>query len=97
MLIPSSSGLSGSEVSLFFARRGLQIIGIDNNSEPSSSDRKGMLAGFAADLQREIPSYRHEGVDIRDRQGVLSLSLPAQVAQTWSTVNPSYYLLEPPK
>jgi len=72
-LVTGSCGLIGSEVSLFFARQGFRIHGIDDNHRAIFFGREGDTSWVLQRLQREIPGYQHANLDIRDREGVLAL------------------------
>jgi CDP-paratose 2-epimerase len=73
VLISGSCGLVGSEASLFFASQGFRVAGIDSNHRAVFFGPEGDT-GWALDrLRREIPGYRHEALDIRDRAGLFAL------------------------
>lgn len=72
-LVTGSSGLIGSEVSLFFARQGCTIHGVDNNQRAAFFGPQGDTRWNQTRLQNTIPGFQHHEVDIRDRQGVLDL------------------------
>jgi CDP-paratose 2-epimerase len=65
--------LIGSEVSLFFARQGFRVTGIDSNHRAVFFGPEGDTSWILEHLRREIPGYRHAALDIRDRDGVLAL------------------------
>src|ERR1043165_7900152 len=73
VLVTGSCGLIGSEVALFFARQGFQVTGIDSNHRAVFFGPEGDTAWVRGRLQSEIPGYRHEDLDIRNREGVLAL------------------------
>ncbi len=73
VLVTGSCGLIGSEVSLFFARQGFQVIGIDSNHRAVFFGPEGDTSWVLERLRREISGYQHETLDIRDRDGVLAL------------------------
>jgi CDP-paratose 2-epimerase len=73
VLVSGSCGLIGSEVSLFFARQGFHVTGIDNNHRAVFFGPEGDASWVLERLRREIPGYRHEALDIRNREGVLAL------------------------
>ncbi len=73
VLVTGSCGLIGSEVCVFFARQGFQIIGIDSNHRAVFFGPEGDTSWVLGRLQREIPGYRHESLDIRDRDALLRL------------------------
>lgn len=73
VLVTGSCGLIGSEVSVYFARQGFRVVGIDSNHRAVFFGPEGDTSWVLSRLRREIPGYRHEGLDIRDRDGVLAL------------------------
>ena len=72
-LVTGSSGLNGSEVSLFFARQGCTIHGVDNNQRATFFGPQGDTRWNQKRLADLIPGFIHHELDIRDRQGVLDL------------------------
>jgi len=72
-LVTGSCGLIGSEVSVYFARQGFRIAGIDNNQRAVFFGPEGDTRGSLERLLREIPGYRHHDIDIRDREAILRL------------------------
>lgn len=72
-LVTGSCGLIGSEVSVFFARQGFRIVGADSNHRAVFFGPEGDTSWMRERLQREVPGYRHEAIDIRDRERVLTL------------------------
>ncbi len=72
-LITGSCGLIGSEVALFFAKQGFAITGIDSNHRALFFGPEGDTSWTLSVLQKQIPGYRHESIDIRDRDAVLAL------------------------
>jgi CDP-paratose 2-epimerase len=74
VLITGSAGLVGSESVHFFAQRGFQVVGIDN-------DLRSYFFGEAASTRwnrqllqdRYGDRYHHYDLDIRDRQGIETL------------------------
>jgi CDP-paratose 2-epimerase len=73
VLVTGSCGLIGSEVSLFFARRGLQVYGVDSNHRAIFFGPDGDTSWVLERLRREIPSYVHYSLDIRQREELLAL------------------------
>jgi UDP-glucose 4-epimerase len=65
--------LIGSEASVFFSRRGFQVVGIDSNHRAVFFGPEGDTSSVLERLRREIPGYRHHALDIRDRTAVLAL------------------------
>lgn len=73
IIITGSSGLIGSAVCRYFGEQGHQLIGIDNN-------QRARFFGDQADtiwnrklLSEQFKNYTHVELDIRDRQGIISL------------------------
>ena len=54
VLITGSCGLVGSESSIFFAEKGLEILGIDNNSRKSFFGQDGDIGWVKNKLKRDI-------------------------------------------
>src|SRR5664279_3060249 len=73
VLVSGSCGLIGSEVSLFFARQGFRVTGIDSNHRAVFFGPEGDTSWVLERLRREMPDYRHAALDIRDRDAVLAL------------------------
>ena len=73
MLVTGSCGLVGSEVSVFFARQGFQVVGVDSNHRAVFFGPEGDTGWVLERLRREVSGYRHEAVDIRNRGAVLAL------------------------
>jgi CDP-paratose 2-epimerase len=73
VLVTGSCGLIGSEVSIFFARQGFQVAGIDNNHRAVFFGPEGDTSWVLGRLRREIAGYRHESIDICDRETLLRL------------------------
>jgi CDP-paratose 2-epimerase len=73
VLVTGASGLIGSEVCSYFARLGREVHGVDNNQRAVFFGPEGDTRWNQQRLERELPSFRHHELDIRDRQGVLDL------------------------
>jgi CDP-paratose 2-epimerase len=73
VLISGSCGLIGSEVAVFFARQGFRVTGIDSNHRAVFFGPDGDTSWVLDRLRREVPGYRHEALDIRDRELLLRL------------------------
>jgi CDP-paratose 2-epimerase len=73
ILVTGSCGLVGSEVALYFSRQGFKVTGIDSNHRAIFFGPDGDTSWVLGLLRREIPGYRHEAIDIRDRERVLAL------------------------
>ena len=73
LLVTGSSGLIGSEVCVHFAGLGWEIHGADNNGRAVFFGPNGDTRWNQSRLQQQLPSFVHHEVDIRDRNGVMSL------------------------
>jgi CDP-paratose 2-epimerase len=73
VIVTGSCGLIGSEVSRFFARQGFQVHGIDDNHRAVFFGPEGDTGWVLERLRQQIPDYRHRALDIRDREGVLTM------------------------
>src|SRR5690348_8129803 len=73
VLVTGSCGLIGSEVSVFFARNGFQVSGVDSNHRAVFFGPEGDTSWVLQRLQRKIPSYRHYALDICNRAEILAL------------------------
>ena len=73
ILVTGSSGLIGSEVCGYFSQQGYAIHGVDNNQRAAFFGPQGDTRWNQRRLERELPSFTHHELDIRDRQGVLDL------------------------
>ena len=73
VLVTGSCGLIGSEVSVYFSRQGYQVFGIDSNHRAVFFGPEADTSWVLERLRREIPGYRRQSLDTRDREGVLAL------------------------
>jgi len=74
LLVTGSSGLIGSEVCYHFAGLGWEIHGVDNNQRAVFFGAQGDTRWNQNRIQTDLGAkFIHHEVDIRDRQGVLSL------------------------
>ena len=65
-LITGSCGLVGSEASIFFAKKGFKIIGIDNNARKFFFGKDGDITWIKSKLKKEVSRYNHLNIDIRN-------------------------------
>ncbi len=74
ILVTGSSGLIGSEVSMYFSKElGYSVHGVDNNQRAVFFGAQGDTRWNQQRLQKEISDYTHHEMDIRDRAGILQL------------------------
>lgn len=72
-LVTGACGLVGSDACLHFSRNGFRVVGIDDNHRAVFFGPEGDTAWTLNRLRKEVPAYRHEALDIRDRQGLTAL------------------------
>lgn len=72
LIVTGSNGLIGSEVVLYFAARGWDIHGADNNMRRDFFGEKGDTRWNQARLETSAPHFTHHEIDIRDRAAVLA-------------------------
>jgi CDP-paratose 2-epimerase len=72
-LVTGSSGLIGSEVCGFFAASGWRVHGIDNNQRAVFFGDAGDTRWNQERMQRTLPRFRHESIDVRHRERILDL------------------------
>jgi CDP-paratose 2-epimerase len=73
VIVTGSAGLIGSEAALFFSGIGFDVVGVDNDMRAVFFGDDASTEGNRRRLEATLPSYRHHGLDIRDREGVESL------------------------
>lgn len=73
ILVTGSSGLIGSEVAEYFARRGYAVHGVDNNQRAVFFGRAGDTLQRQQQLCAAWPDYHHHEFDLRERDRVLAL------------------------
>lgn len=73
VIVTGSCGLIGSETVSFFAEKGFDIVGIDNNMRKSFFGADSSILWNKKRLQKLYKNYRHYSVDIRDQGKVNSI------------------------
>jgi CDP-paratose 2-epimerase len=73
ILITGSSGLIGSEVCSYFSERGWDVHGVDSNMRKVFFGPEGDTRWNQHRLETDLASFTHHELDIRNREGVLSL------------------------
>lgn len=71
MLVTGSGGLIGSEVCTFFDSYGYKVYGIDNNQRMVFFGKEGDVRWNVKRLKKNLKSYNHLAIDIRNRQKIL--------------------------
>src|SRR3954471_15643966 len=67
LLITGSNGLIGSEVCAFFAQRGFEIHGLDNNQRAVFFGPQGDTRWNQQRLQKTVRAFKHHELDVRNR------------------------------
>jgi CDP-paratose 2-epimerase len=67
ILVTGSNGLIGSEVCLYFAARGFEVSGVDNNQRAVFFGPQGDTRWNQNRLQEAIRNFHHYEIDVRDR------------------------------
>ncbi len=73
VVITGSAGLIGSEAARFFAARGFQIVGIDNDMRQTLFGKDASTEWNRQRLEADLTSYRHVHADIRDEVAMAAL------------------------
>ena len=73
VIVSGSAGLIGSETVRFFANKGLDVIGIDNDMRADFFGSEASTDWNRQFLEKEIPNYRHMNLDIRDETQMQNL------------------------
>ena len=69
-VITGSSGLIGSEAARFFCGQGYDVVGIDNDMRSRFFGAGASTGHVRRRLQATLSRYRHEDIDIRDREAI---------------------------
>jgi CDP-paratose 2-epimerase len=100
-IITGSAGLVGSEAVTYFAKRGLDIVGIDNDMRAEFFGQEASTRWVRDGLYRKVRNYRHYEVDIRDAEKMenifghfgknisLIIHAAAQPSHDWAASNPT--------
>jgi CDP-paratose 2-epimerase len=72
-VVTGSAGLIGSETCKRFAAEGFDIAGIDNDMRAEFFGVEASTAGTRAKLERDLRSYRHHAIDIRNAEALHGL------------------------
>ncbi len=99
LLVTGSAGLIGSESVRFFAKKGFEIYGIDNNMRSYFFGEEASTDWSKKKLQKELKNqYHHFNIDIRDFEGLqrlfkkytfdLIIHTAAQPSHDWAAKEP---------
>ncbi|NQZ96459.1 MAG: NAD-dependent epimerase/dehydratase family protein [Myxococcales bacterium] len=72
-VVTGSGGLIGAESCRFFADRGFDVVGIDNDMRSVFFGPDASTEWARRRLESELRSYRHEAIDIRDDEAIDAL------------------------
>jgi CDP-paratose 2-epimerase len=72
-VITGSAGLIGSEAVRYFAAKGLQVIGIDNDLRKYFFGPEASTEWMRKQLEATIANYRHYSIDIRDQAAIFDI------------------------
>src|ERR1700756_3671665 len=72
-IITGSAGLIGAEAARFFADKGLDVVGIDNDMRRRFFGEEASTAWSRQRLGKELKGYRQHNIDIRDQSAVARL------------------------
>src|ERR1700741_4896928 len=72
-VVTGSAVLIGAEAARFFAEKGLDIVGIDNDMRRQFFGEEASTAWNRQRLETELKVYRHYDMDIRDQNAVARL------------------------
>ena len=101
VIVTGSAGLVGSTAVAYFASLGMEVVGIDNDMRAQFFGEEASTRWVRDRLKREIPTYRHHEVDIRDCERIsrifeyygndiaLIIHTAAQPSHDWAARNPT--------
>ena len=72
-IVTGSAGLIGSEAVRWFSGQGLDVVGIDNDMRRYFFGDGASTLSSRQTLEKQISTYRHEAVDIRDFDALSSI------------------------
>ena len=99
-VITGSAGLIGSEAVRYFAAQGLEVVGIDNDMRRAFFGEEASTTWVRERLEREVRSYTHYDVDIRNEDEIfrlfqrygkdiaLVIHTASQPSHDWAATNP---------
>jgi CDP-paratose 2-epimerase len=72
-IVTGAAGLIGAETVRFFAEKGMDVAGIDNDMRRQFFGEEASTAWSRERLQSEVRNYRHFDLDIRDTTAIAAL------------------------
>lgn len=98
LLVTGSAGLIGSESVKFFAKKGFEIYGIDNDMRAYFFGKEASTRWNLERIRDEVPNYKHFNVDIREKEKIedifkkiqfdLIIHTAAQPSHDWAAKEP---------
>ncbi len=100
VIISGSCGLVGSEAVRYYAARGFDVVGVDNDARRTFFGDDASTAWMRQQLEGGVPRYTHVDADIRDRAAieglfakygsaiVLVIHTAAQPSHDWAARDP---------
>ncbi|KKQ53550.1 MAG: CDP-tyvelose epimerase [Parcubacteria group bacterium GW2011_GWD2_38_11] len=98
ILITGSGGLIGSESVRFFAKKGFEVHGIDNDMRAYFFGQDASTKWSVSELKKSLPKYHHYKIDIRDNAAIekvfkknkfdLIIHAAAQPSHDWAAKEP---------
>ena len=73
IIVTGSLGLIGSETVRFFAKQGLEVVGIDNDIRAQFFGQDASTHENLLRLKQEVANYRHLHNDIRNPDSMLNV------------------------
>ena len=72
-LVTGFTGLISAEAVRLFAAKGMDVIGVDNDMRAYSFGPDASTNWSRGQLEKQVRSYHHEHIDIRDLEGLKSI------------------------
>ncbi len=69
-IVTGSGGLIGSEAVRTLTREGFDVIGVDNDMRAAFFGEAASTGRTTAELREALPTFRHQAIDIRDRDAI---------------------------
>ncbi len=73
VIVTGSCGLIGSETVSFFAEKGFDVVGIDNNLRRAFFGEDGSIIWNQKRLQKKYKKYKHYSIDIRRENQIVKI------------------------
>ncbi len=73
IVVTGSAGLIGAETVRFFAGKGFQVVGVDNDMRKEFFGQDASTDWSRRQLEQSVPRYEHRSLDIRNSDDIKSL------------------------